>query len=83
MVEFSSPTVLAASGSLHLDGADRPIDLEIAVKRQPDHSFRVSAELPVRMTQFGIRPPSGLFGLIRSRDALRIRFNLQFAGAAP
>ena len=69
---------LSTVGTLRLAGTERTLDLYLRVTRQPDHSFRVTAELPVRMTQFGIRPPSGLFGIIRAKDALRIRFILQF-----
>lgn len=73
---------LSTVGTLRLAGTERTVDLDLRVARQPDQSFRVTAELPVRMTQFGIRPPSGLFGIIRAKDALRIRFDLLFASAS-
>jgi hypothetical protein len=63
-------------GDLTLAGVTRTIDVAISAQRLSRSSFRVRAELPLRMTDFGITPPSALFGAIRARNSLTVRFDL-------
>ena len=63
-------------GDLTLAGVTRKIDLNVSAQRLSRTSFRVRATLPLRMTDFGITPPSALFGAIRARNSLTVRFDL-------
>jgi hypothetical protein len=38
--------------------------------------MKASGAIPLLMTDFGITPPTGLFGLIRSRNEITVRFEL-------
>lgn len=64
------------AGDLTLAGVTKTIDLKISAERVSRSSFRVRAALPLRMTDFGITPPSALFGAIRARNSLTVRFDL-------
>jgi polyisoprenoid-binding protein YceI len=64
------------AGDLTLAGVTRRIDLDLSAQRISRTSFRVRAVLPLRMTDFGITPPSALFGAIRARNSLTVRFDL-------
>ena len=64
------------AGDLTLAGVTRTIDLQISAQRVSRTTFRVRAELPLRMTDFGIKPPSALFGAIRAKNSLTVRFDL-------
>lgn len=64
------------AGELTMAGATRPIELTITARRSPRRTFLLHAELPLRMTAFGIAPPTALFGAIRARDELTVRFDL-------
>ena len=50
--------------------------MQISAQRVSRTTFRVRAELPLRMTDFGIKPPSALFGAIRAKNSLTVRFDL-------
>lgn len=65
-------------GELRLAGATRPVRMVVTGERLGRDRFRVSGELPVRMTDFGIAPPTGLLGLVKARDELTVRFDFQF-----
>ncbi len=67
---------VAMAGDLTLAGVTRRIDLTVSAQRISRTSFRVRAVLPLRMTDFGITPPSALFGAIRARNSLTVRFDL-------
>ncbi|MEO6259246.1 MAG: YceI family protein [Thermoanaerobaculia bacterium] len=64
------------AGQLSLAGVERSISFETAVQRTSRTQFRMTAEMPVRMSEFGIAPPTALFGMIKSADALSVRFDL-------
>lgn len=70
------------AGDLSLAGATRRIELQLSAQRLSRSTFRFRASLPLRMTSFGITPPSALFGAIRARDGLTVSFDLtlQVAG---
>jgi hypothetical protein len=64
------------AGDLSLAGVTRRIEVVVTARRISPQRFRLSAELPLRMTQFGIIPPTALFGAIRAADSLTVRFDL-------
>jgi hypothetical protein len=64
------------AGDLSLAGQTRSIDVQVSARRMSPASFRVRALLPLRMTDFGVTPPTALFGAVRARDALRVSFDL-------
>lgn len=64
------------AGDLSLAGQTRSIDVTVSAQRVSRTSFRVRAVLPLRMTDFGVTPPTALFGAVRARDALRVSFDL-------
>jgi len=71
------PTLaLQASGRLTLAGATRPIEIELGVYRDGPYAYRVHGVHTICMSDFGITPPSALFGLIRAGDEVTITFNL-------
>jgi hypothetical protein len=63
-------------GELSLAGRTRTIDVAVTAQRISRSSFRIRASLPLQMTDFGVTPPTALFGAIRARDALTVTFDL-------
>lgn len=63
-------------GDLTLAGVTRSIRVTVSAQRLSRTRFRIRAVLPLRMTDFGITPPSALFGAIRARNELKVRFDL-------
>jgi hypothetical protein len=66
----------AIAGDLKLAGVTRNIDVTVTAERLSRSSFLIRAELPLRMSDFGVTPPSALFGAIRARDQLTVHFDL-------
>ena len=65
-----------ATGTLRLAGADRQITVQAEGRRQPDGRVEVRGRHALLMTDFGVRPPSHVAGLVRARDAVVARFEL-------
>ena len=63
-------------GQLSLAGTTRDIELTVEAKRVSRDLFRMHADLPLRMSDFGIAPPTAFFGMLRAADRLNVAFNL-------
>jgi len=46
------------------------------VQQQHDGTLRAQGALPILMTDFGITPPTALFGVVRTEDRLVVKFDL-------
>lgn len=64
------------AGQLELAGVQREIELMIRAERIAPDRFRIRAEMPVRMTDFGITPPTALLGIVKAHDELTVRFDM-------
>lgn len=64
------------SGRLSLAGVTREVAFLANAQRISRSQFRLTADMPVRMTEFGIAPPRALFGMIKAADELSVRLDL-------
>jgi hypothetical protein len=64
------------AGQLVLAGSTREVEVLVTAERLARDRFRIRAELPLRMTDFGIQPPTALFGMVKAKNELLVRFDL-------
>jgi hypothetical protein len=64
------------AGEIVLAGTSRTVDVVVTAVRVDRERFRIQAEVPLRMTDFGITPPTVLLGVIKVKDELNVRFDL-------
>ncbi len=62
---------------IRLAGSTQPYQVLLREVHRDDSIRSVSGYQDLRMTDFGLDPPSALFGLIKVRDELRIHFTLK------
>ena len=67
---------LHITGRLTIAGTERPVALTAQGRQRPDGAYGATGSLPLRMSDFGIDPPSALFGLIKAHDDITVRFDL-------
>ncbi|MBC12311.1 MAG: hypothetical protein CMM85_05000 [Rhodothermaceae bacterium] len=65
-----------AIGTLQIAGATRRVSVAAEGRRLGDGRVALRGEHALRMTDFGIRPPSHALGLVRAHDAIVARFDL-------
>ena len=65
-----------ATGSLDLAAVVRPLVVDVEGRSLPDGRVRLRGRMPMRMTDFGVDPPTGLLGLVRAHDRILVRFDL-------
>ena len=69
-------TPLRVTGTLRLAGVTRPVTLEAQGRLTPEGHVLLRGRHALRMTDFGITPPAGPFGLVRADDRITVRFEL-------
>ena len=67
---------LRAAGTLSLAGVENAVTMDIAATRQSDGTIKAIATVPLRMTAFGVKPPTAMLGTIRCGDEVKVKFAL-------
>lgn len=73
-------TPVAVDGALTIAGRTEPVRTQLTVTAAPGHAFRVKGEQSLRMSAFGVKPPSLLLGALKVRDLLRVAFDIVVRG---
>ena len=69
---------IKASGKLTIAGNTRETEVVATGKLNADKSIAVSGSKKIRMTDYGIKPPTAMFGTIKTGDDITISYNLKF-----
>ena len=67
---------LVMQGTLRVAGQERPVRVPVVVQLQRDGSLRAQGALPILMTDYGITPPTALFGVLRTDNRIVVKFDL-------
>ena len=63
-------------GTLRIAGRERVVRVPMVVEEQRDGSLRAQGSLPILMTDYGIHPPTALFGVLRTENRIVVKFDL-------
>ena len=74
-VQADGRRVLRIKGSLSLAGSTRPVELTAFAAATPDGGLRVQGRHNLRMTEWGVKPPSLMLGTMKVKEAVAIRFD--------
>jgi|SRR5690242_5815219 len=67
---------LVMQGTLRIAGRERVVRMPVELEEQADGSVRAKGALPILMTDYGISPPTALFGVVRTENRLVVKFDL-------
>ena len=67
---------LVMQGTLRIAGRERVVRMPVELEEQSDGSVRAKGALPILMTDFGISPPTALFGVVRTENRIVVKFDL-------
>jgi polyisoprenoid-binding protein YceI len=67
---------LKTVGSLTIAGTQKTVNMDVTTKRLADGSLRAEGELPLLMTDFGVKPPTALLGTLRTSNEVKVKFEL-------
>jgi polyisoprenoid-binding protein YceI len=73
---------LHTTGTLTIAGKENKISLDVEATRLPDGSVRAKGTVPIKMTDYGIKPPTAIFGRLKTGDEVKVNFELTVGGKA-
>ena len=75
----ASPTSFAATtnGTLSIAGETKPIEMKISAERMADGQAVAQGEQKLLLTDFGIKPPSFMFGALKVGNEVKVKFTLK------
>src|SRR5690625_5191877 len=77
-IEGNSETVrVIADGVVSAAGESHPITLQAEITRESDGSLTISGVQELKMTDFGISPPTAMLGTIRAVDELQVIYMIR------
>src|SRR5436305_5859184 len=63
-------------GTLKLAGAEKTVNMEVNAARAADGAITATGELPLLMTDFGVKPPTAILGTLRTDNKVTVKFSL-------
>ena len=70
----TSTFVVGSHGKLTIAGVTKEVDMNVTATRGTDNRLAISGELPIKMTDYGIKPPTAMLGTIKAGDAVKVSF---------
>ena len=66
--------VLATRGRLTIAGVTKEIEMDVQGSRNADGRYTLAGTAPIRMTSFGIKPPTAMLNTIKTGDDVKVTF---------
>lgn len=63
-------------GALTIAGAEKSVNMDVTATRLSDGGIRADGELPLLMTDFGVKPPTAMLGTLRTSNKVTVKFSL-------
>jgi len=62
--------------TLNIAGAEKTVNMDVTASKLADGSIRANGELPLLMSDFGVKPPTAMFGTLRTDNKVTVKFSL-------
>lgn len=72
----TSWTTLATHTRISIAGVGKSVPIHARVRKMADNKLQIYAERPLKMSDFGIQPPTALMGMIKTNDDITIKLDL-------
>jgi polyisoprenoid-binding protein YceI len=73
---------LHAVGTLTVAGKENSITMDVEATRLADGTVKATGVVPIKMTDYGIKPPTAIFGRLKTGDEVKVNFELMVGAKA-
>ena len=80
--EAKDSFTLHTVGTLLIAGTEKKIEMDVVATRLADGSVSAKGLVPIKMTDFGIQPPTAIFGRLKTGDEVKVNFELTVGAKA-
>ena len=71
----SGPAIqLETRGKLTIAGVTRDVAMQVSGTREPNGAYVLTGQLPIRMSDYGVKPPTAMMGTIRTGNDVKVTF---------
>ena len=74
--EAKDSFTLHTVGSLTIAGKENNISMDVTATRMPDGTVKATGVVPIKMTDYGIKPPTAIFGRLKTGNDVKVKFEL-------
>jgi polyisoprenoid-binding protein YceI len=74
--EAKDSFIVHTVGKLTIAGKENTVRMDVRAERLPDGAVRAVSEVPVLMTDYGVKPPTALLGTLRTGNKVLVKFEL-------
>jgi polyisoprenoid-binding protein YceI len=76
LAQASEGTQVTLTGTLSLGGTQKPVTLNALAQEASNGTLRIVGSHEIRMTEFGLRPPTLMMGTLRVNERVQVNFDL-------
>jgi polyisoprenoid-binding protein YceI len=80
--EAKDTFTLKTVGTLTIAGKQNKIDMDVVATRLADGTVIAKGVVPIKMTDYGITPPTAIFGRLKTGDEVKVNFELSVGAKA-
>lgn len=80
--EAKETFTLHTVGTLSVAGKENKLEMDVAATRLADGSVTAKGVVPIKMTDFGIQPPTAIFGRLKTGNEVKVAFELVIGAKA-
>lgn len=73
---------LKTTGTLTIAGKVNKLSMDVVATRMADGTVKAVGMVPIKMTDFGIKPPTAIFGRLKTGDEVKVNFDLTVGAKA-
>ena len=74
LARTGDPFVIRTKGKLTIAGVTRDVDMDVTGTRGADDRYLLTGQAPIRMSDYGIKPPTAMMGTIRTGNDVKVTF---------
>jgi polyisoprenoid-binding protein YceI len=80
--ETKDAFTLETQGTLTISGKQNKIAMDVVATRLADGTLKATGMVPIKMTDYGIKPPTAIFGRLKTGDEVKVNFELTIGAKA-
>ena len=80
--EAKDTFTLHTVGTLTVAGSENKVEMDVIATRMPDGSVMAKGLVPIKMTDYGIKPPTAIFGRVKTGNEVKVNFELTIGAKA-
>ena len=80
--EAKDTFTLHTVGTLNVAGTENKLEMDVVATRMADGSVTAKGVVPIKMTDFGIQPPTAIFGRLKTGNEVKVNFELTIGAKA-